>query len=249
MFENIKLSEKEIQFFEEKGYLVIENLIDKTAIDGYKEIYDDFLSGKIDVGENRRDLSGKKESGTKESITQIMVPSKHLPSLKDSVYYQKITSVARQLLGNDLEIDFDMLINKLPFSNSPTPWHQDCAYWVDMPDKRAVSAWMPLDEATLDNGCMWYVPGSHILPIRKHKSTAENGALQCEGDEREGVYAELSPGSVVLHHGATVHYSRGNTTEYQRRAMIINLRPQSMIQYERERGFDHTGENKVRNNG
>jgi hypothetical protein len=50
-----------------------------------------------------------------------------------------------------------------------------------------------------------------------------------------------------LHLGATVHYSRGNSTNKQRRAMIINLRPQKMINYERERGFDHTGENTVRN--
>ena len=140
-----------------------------------------------------------------------------------------------------------MLINKPPLSNSITPWHQDCAYWINMPDKRAVSAWMPLDKASLENGCMWYVPGSHKLPMREHQSTAKNGALVCEGNEQEAVYVELDPGSVVLHHGATVHYSRGNTSKFQRRAMIVNLRPKAMIAYEREKGFDHTGENKVRN--
>ena len=96
---------------------------------------------------------------------------------------------------------------------------------------------------------MWYVPGSHLKPIRQHSSTAKNGALVCTGNEDEGVAVPLKPGSCVLHHGATVHYSRGNTSDLQRRAMIVNARPKAMIAYERERGFDHTGENKVRNNG
>ncbi len=242
-----RLSQKDILFFQENGFLVIRDFIEEKELEKYRLIYNDFISGKIDVGANRRDLKGANGKNKKEGITQIMVPSRYLSELLESEYYRKITTVAQQLLGDDLKIDFDMLINKLPYSDSPTPWHQDCAYWVDMPDKRAVSAWMPLDEATLDNGCMWYVPKSHLQPIRKHESTAKNGALTCDGNESEGVAIELKPGSVVLHHGATLHYSRGNTTNTQRRAMIVNLRPQSMIDFERERGFDHTGENKVRN--
>jgi ectoine hydroxylase-related dioxygenase (phytanoyl-CoA dioxygenase family) len=85
--------------------------------------------------------------------------------------------------------------------------------------------------------------------MRKHSSSAKNGALICEGSENEAVSVPLKPGSCVLHHGATVHYSRGNSTGDNRRAMIVNFRPQEMIEYERERGFDHTGENKVRNKG
>ncbi len=244
---DLKITQQKIDFFEENGYLVIRNLINEETIVGYQKIYNDFISGKIDVGANRRDLKGEDKNSKSESITQIMVPSQHFPTLQDSAYYQKISQIVQTLMGDDMEIDFDMFINKLPQSNAITPWHQDCAYWIEMPDKRAVSAWMPLDEAKLDNGCMWYVPASHKLPMRKHASSAKNGALVCEGNENEAVYIELKPGSVVLHHGATAHYSRGNTTNSQRRAMIVNLRPKSMINYERERGFDHTGENKVRN--
>ncbi len=245
----IVLSKSDIEFFQENGYLAVRDLIDRETVLAYQKIYDEFVSGAIDVGSNRRDLKGKDGNSKSESITQIMVPSRHYPALQDSDYYQKIRSIARELLGEDLEIDFDMFINKAPHSDAPTPWHQDCAYWIDMPDKRAVSAWMPLDEAYLDNGCMWYVPGSHLQPMRKHASSAKNGALICEGKEEEALAVPLSPGSCVLHHGATVHYSRGNTTSDIRRAMIVNLRPQQMIDFERNQGFDHTGENKVRNQG
>jgi len=241
------LSKSDIDFFHEKGYLVIHDLIEREEIISYQKIYHEFIAGVIDVGANRRDLKGEDDRSNSESITQIMVPSKYYPTLLESEYYEKIRSIAKTLLGKDLEIDFDMFINKAPHSAAPTPWHQDCAYWIQMPDKRALSAWMPLDEAYLENGCMWYVPGSHLKPMRKHTSTAKNGALTCEGNESEAVAVPLKPGSCVLHHGATVHYSRGNTSGNNRRAMIVNLRPQQMIEYERSKGFDHTGENKVRN--
>lgn len=244
-----EFSRSDIKFFHEQGYLVVQDLIDRETIKAYQKIYDDFVSGVIDVGANRRDLKGEDGSSNSESITQIMVPSKYYPAIRDSEYYGKIRSISKILLGEDMEIDFDMFINKPPHSDAPTPWHQDCAYWLEMPDKRAVSAWMPLDEAYMENGCMWYIPGSHLLPMRKHSSTAKNGALICEGNEDEAIAVPLRPGSCVLHHGATVHYSRGNTTSNNRRAMIVNLRSQQMIEYERKRGFDHTGENKVRNEG
>ena len=245
----LTLSKADIDFFEKKGYLIIHDLIDPDTVRAYQKIYDEFLSGVIDAGSTRRDLKGEDGSAKSESITQIMVPSKHYPALLDSAYYKKIRSISRTLLGEDLDIDFDMFISKAPHSDAPTPWHQDCAYWIDMPDKRAISAWMPLDETYEDNGCMWYVPGSHLEPMRKHDSTAKNGALICEGSESEAVAVPLKPGSCVLHHGATVHYSRGNKTSNNRRAMIVNFRPKAMIEYERQRGFDHTGENKVRNKG
>jgi ectoine hydroxylase-related dioxygenase (phytanoyl-CoA dioxygenase family) len=70
----------------------------------------------------------------------------------------------------------------------------------------------------------------------------------CEASEDEGVAMEIQPGSCVFHHGATLHYSRGNSTDKRRRAFITNFRPEGMIRYEREHGFDHTGDRKVNNN-
>jgi ectoine hydroxylase-related dioxygenase (phytanoyl-CoA dioxygenase family) len=152
-----------------------------------------------------------------------------------------------------MAIDFDMLIDKAPMTNTPTPWHQDAAYWIDMPDRRAVSAWVALDEATVDNGCMWFVPGSHLNPLRPHRQAGKGGgALECEATEAEGVPAPLQPGSATFHHGGTLHYSRGNSTESRRRAYIVNFRPEAMVRYEREQGYDHgrsgnVTDRKVRN--
>ncbi len=238
------LNEQQIQFFRTNGYLAVEQLLTPAEVEQFRQVYDDFLTEKISTGDHRSDLSGLGKG--KELITQIMRPSVLLPELASSTLHQKATALARQLLGEDMDVDFDMLIDKAPNTNAPTPWHQDEAYWIDMPDKRAVSCWIALDIAKRENGCMWFVPGSNHKPLRSHVQTGKGGALQCEATEEEAVAVELQPGGCTFHHGRTIHYSRGNATDGHRRAFIVNFRPKAMIAYERERGFDHLGKREVR---
>jgi phytanoyl-CoA hydroxylase len=235
------LTKEQIDSFNKNGYLVVNDIISKEEVETYKSIYDDFLSGKINVGASRSDLGdGLGSTGAKENITQIMWPSQFLPELTDMPYHQKALAISKELMGEDAEMDFDMLINKAPLTNTPTPWHQDEAYWLDVPDKRSASCWLALDSSTIDNGCMWFVPGSNHEPVRQHRFAGkQGGALMCDASESEGLAIELKPGSCTFHHGRTLHYSRGNATEDQRRAFIVNYRPAAMIAYEREKGFDH----------
>jgi len=235
------ITPEQVDLFNKNGFLIIENILDGPEVEIYREIYNSFLDGTIDTGKNRSDLgAGLGDNANKENITQIMWPCDFKPELLNMPYHNRTLSIARQLMGDDMEMDFDMLISKAPNSNTATPWHQDAAYWINMPDKRAVSCWLAIDEAIKDNGCMWYGPGSHLQQLRAHRFAGKaGGALQCEATEDEGVFIELKPGSCVLHHGGTLHYSRGNSTDMDRRAIIVNYRPLAMIALERASGFDH----------
>ena len=241
---SFELSTAQKDFFIEEGYLVISNLLNVKEVDYYNEVYRGFLDNSINASKYRSDLSGSGDA-TAERISQIMVPSKVLPELLEQPLHKKTLSIAKGLLGEDMALDFDMLINKAPHMNTITPWHQDAAYWIEMPDKRAVSCWVAIDKAFKENGCMWYVPKSHRKPLLAHTQTGNKGALKCEGSETEAVCVELEPGSCVLHQGGTLHYSRGNTTQYHRKALITNYRPIEMIALERSKGVDHTGERKI----
>ncbi|MHB0958309.1 MAG: phytanoyl-CoA dioxygenase family protein [Pirellulaceae bacterium] len=231
------------------GYIAVEHLLDHAEVAWYLHCYDRILSGEIDAGPWRTDLDAgqpRKREGI-ENITQIMWPSELIPGLCASPAYERALRMARRLQGEDMAFDFDMLIDKAPSTNTPTPFHQDMAYWVDLPDRRALSCWIALDEATVDNGCMWFAPGSHRFPLRKHRWCGQpGGALQCDGTEAECVSVPLAPGSCTFHGGGVVHYSRGNSTAGHRRALIINFRPEAMIRMERERGFDHGKTRNVR---
>lgn len=96
---------------------------------------------------------------------------------------------------------------------------------------------------------MWFVPGSQNGPLRPHRPAGKGGgALQCDGSEDEAVCVPLQPGGCTFHGGSTLHYSRGNATAGHRRALIINFRPQAMIDLERAKGFDHGRSANVRVN-
>ncbi len=239
------ISPNQLNFFEQEGYLALEDILSVQDMTFYVQTYDAFINNEFDTSNLRSDLSGKQDND-KEYITQIMLPSRIYPDLLQLSMHQKGLAIARQLLGEDMILDFDMLINKAPHTNQPTPWHQDAAYWIDMPDKRALSIWFAIDEATLDNGCMWYTPKSHKLPLREHHQPLGKGALQCIGSEGESMAVPLKPGSCAIHHGHTLHYSRGNSTSGHRRAFILNFRPKKMVELEREQGMDHSGNRQVR---
>lgn len=236
--------------FNKNGYIKIASLLSLSEVEDLRIIYDGLLQDKINTAHLRSDLAGAdvKADQKVERITQIMRPSSVNPDLLKNKAYEIALQWAKDLLGDDMELDFDMMINKAPYTDTPTPWHQDAAYWIDMPDKRSASCWIALDKVFEENGCMWFIPKSesevgYILP---HKNLPNGGALYCETGTEHAECIPLSPGGCTFHDGYTLHFSKGNTTETQRRALILNFRPKKMIEYEREQGVDHTGERKIK---
>lgn len=232
-------------FWEKNGYLPVKQILDAQTLQNYRKIYDELLDDQKIVNGHRFDLSG--ESIGKEKIVQIMCPSILRPDLEFGKLHIICAKIARSLLGEDVAFDFDMLIDKPSFNSAKTPWHQDRAYWIDMPDTRALSCWVALDDTSVDNGCMWYVPGSHLKQLRRHAQLGHNGPLECKATESEAIPVPLKAGDMVIHEGGTIHYSRANNTAGRRRAVILNYRPIAMIKFERERGFDHLGVKTIRN--
>lgn len=232
-----------------KGFAYLERLIDQDEVERLQDIYDALLNDTQRTGHLRSDLAGgtPKDTDAVERITQIMRPSLVSPELGEQPVYALATTYAQELLGDDMELDFDMLINKAPNTDMETPWHQDAAYWIQLPDKRSVSIWIALDEVYAENGCMWFIPRTEALRLEPHQALPHGGALYCEvTDLRQAECIPLRPGGCTFHDGFTLHFSQGNRTESQRRALILNFRPKAMIAMEREQGVDHTGERKVR---
>jgi len=228
------------------GFLVLENALTKEELRPYARLYDDILDGQINTAKHRHDLGSHAplREGQKENICQVMWPSKYLESgVNRSVLHQKTISLAQAILGEDMVFDFDMLISKEAGSTVETPWHQDESYWLDMPDKRALSFWYPMEDATKENGCMWFVKGSHVHEkgLREHRPAVPGKHVKMtdDCDPEEGAPYPVGAGGCTAHTGRTLHYTGGNYTKQARRAYIINCRPQAMVQFERDNNYDH----------
>ena len=237
--------------FERDGFLVIEDFVDDAHVAEVADLLEPLISATIDCGDQRMDLGDFREDESEATGTlMIMQPQDFAPVLLDTLYLRSALSAAQALLGEDMALDMSMVMEKPPGSASETPWHQDEAYWLpDIPDRRSLSVWLAIDDATIDNGCMWFVPGSHAEPTRKHQWAGTVGqALRAEVSPHETVSVPLRSGSCTLHHGNMLHHARGNLAAKRRRAYITNFRPAAMIAWERERGYDHRSEN-ARNQG
>lgn len=235
------------QHFLKNGFAKIDQLISMDEVAKLQILYDELLNDKKRTVGLRSDLAGGEADEAIEKITQIMRPSLVEPQLLESVVYEAALANAKTLLGDDMALDFDMLINKAPMTNTETPWHQDAAYWIKMPDKRAVSCWVALDDVRAETGCMWFIPKNNNDDILEHFSLPNKGALYCKTNTENAQCIPLNAGGCTFHDGFTLHFSKGNTTNNQRRALILNFRPQAMIDLERQQGIDHTGDRKIRN--
>lgn len=144
-----------------------------------------------------------------------------IPELYDFVTHPRIVGAMQDLLGGDLVCHTSAYINKPPGQARKVPWHQDCTY--NPMDSRCVVAWIAIDDADIDNGCMWCIPGGHLHGQLEFDQTPYTdtsfGALETRDAESLGkaVPAPLKSGEVLFFSDLVPHQSLGNTTRDRHR--------------------------------
>lgn len=139
-----------------------------------------------------------------------------------------------QLCDTDtVRIWHDQVQYKPPVSGGPTGWHQDHPLWPIIQPADLVSAWVALDDAVIENGCMWMVPGSHkwgnhqqyLASTSDFKPYHKQPELLPEGAIVEAVPFEIKKGQVGYHHCLTWHGSPHNRSQLKRRAIAVHYMP------------------------
>ncbi len=195
-------------------------------------------------GKRYQDLLGslvKWEWQEERADVRSMEPFLHLdPELEAIVDDPRLWRPATALCGADeLALFTDKLNFKRP-GGAVFPWHQDSPYFVfDCPHvDRLVSLQVYLDDATVENGCLWMIPGSHAhgrLPCFEDQGTL--GRLYTDVDRAlpgaEFVPIEAPAGSVIFFNGDVVHGSRRNRTQASRRAFVLTYQPAGFAQFRR----------------
>ena len=221
------VTEDEIEFFRDNGFLSIERITTDEEIVWLKEIYDQLFRER--AGEEKGlfyDLAAPRSHKGRDVLPQVLGPDFTFPELLESQYYQNAVRLGTKLLGVDEEISAGgHMIFKPARYGAETPWHQDEAYWNPDVHLNSLSVWMPLDSATLASGCMQFIPGSHKEEIRWHRHIDDNplihGLVTDDVDATKAVACPLSPGGATFHHSRTLHYTAPNSTGNPRRAYIL----------------------------
>lgn len=221
----ITLTDDQIEFFHREGYLALDAITTLEEVERMRVIYDRLFAARTGREEgNQFDLASPDEDGKEATLPQILGPSKYEPELKESLYFANALAVTKQLLGEDAVFMGDHAILKPPGIGAPTPWHQDEAYWDPSMSYNSLSVWMPLQEANLENGCMQFIPGSHLWEVKPHHSINHDprihGLEVDEIDDSNAVACPLPPGGATFHLSRTFHYTSPNRSQQPRRAYI-----------------------------
>ncbi len=227
MAADFEVREDQVAFFRENGFLALEQLMPPEEVARAREAYDRIFDQRAgrEVGD-QFDLAGTDEEGKEARLPQILNPSKYAPELAAGVFRERALELCRRLLGPEAAIGGDHAILKPARIGSETPWHQDEAYWDEATLHEAVSIWIPLQEATRENGCMAFLPGTHRLDVQPHRSIGGDPRIHAlettiDLDEKAAVFCPLPAGGCTVHHCRTFHYTGPNRSDAPRRALIL----------------------------
>lgn len=118
--------------------------------------------------------------------------------------------------------------NKPARIGSGVPYHQDNAYFCQSPPDM-LTVWVAMDAATLDNGPVYYIKGSHtdgVLPTRKSGVVGNSMGMATEPNVplAEQFCGTLEPGDALIHHCQTIHHSAPNKSEHSRLGLLLVFR-------------------------
>lgn len=245
---------EEVERFRREGYVHLRGVLSEDEVRELEEIYERFLAREIHVpGRDFCDMSGDYERPPEDfAVVNVMLPRRYHPPLRGNPYEVRAASIAEQLRGPDMVIDYDQLLAKRPHREDAVfAWHQDLAYWPHTPDPRTASFWLAIDDSTVENGCLHFVPGSHLEPtLRRH------GPLHGDRGKSHTLVADVDPardelrpvpisrGDVTVHHERVIHGSPGNRSAGWRRAYVVAFRARETVAAERRMGFTHSHEDE-----
>jgi hypothetical protein len=227
-WDRYRLSMDQLEFYRENGYLAgVPMLTDEQV-----ELLRTELAELVNPDHPGRQLFYEYNSNESTDPSKVLFHAlgawRVVPGFHDLLWNPPFVMPASQLLGGAVRFWHDQIFYKPAHHGGVVAWHQDYSYWTRTQPLAHLSCWIGLDDATVDNGCVHYVPRSHrwnLLPITGLANNMD--AIQSVLNEEQKkqfkpVAIELRKGEASFHHPLMVHGSFENRTGSARRAAVIN---------------------------
>ena len=228
--EQWKLSEEQIAFFHEHGYVIGPKVLTDRQIDQLRRESETLTVPGHPGSEFWYEYNSNESPDPARVLFHALGAWRVAPTFHDVLWNAAFTTPASQLLGGAVRFWHDQLFCKPAMHGGVVAWHQDYSYWTRTKPMAHLTCWIGLDDSTVDNGCVHYVPGSHrwnLLPVTglAGDMNAIKDVLNAEQWQQfnRHVPVELKAGECVFHHPLTIHGSFENRTPNPRRAVVINV--------------------------
>jgi len=160
-------------------------------------------------------------------IQRVNLWQRH-PAVRDFVLSRRFGNLAARLMGTAARLWHDQALFKEPLQGRPTPWHQDTHYWPHREKRLQTSIWIALCDATIENGCMSFLPGTQTLDTIEAVRLGDPQELSTIAPQLRHagpVSVELRAGSCTFHNGFTFHHAGPNRSRTMREAFAIIYMP------------------------
>lgn len=215
----------QIAEFRERGFIAIERITSDDEIAWLGDLYDLLFAERMEaVPGGYFDLVRPYDSPGEDLQPQIIAPEMRCKELRRTAFWRNGRLLAATLLGVEAAAlrGWGHMIRKPAHIGGSLPWHQDEAYWDPDFDYVALGCWMPLDPATVESGCMSFIPGAHRGEVRTHRHVGDDPTVHAliidAVDASKAVPAPVDAGDAVFHHCRMVHSSGPNRSARVRRA-------------------------------
>jgi len=227
------LSSDQVQGFLRDGFLVMPGLVTAAEVEEMRRDAVTLARGVYPCEQLKAMPESMTDTEVLQNILCIHQPHFISPVILKYVKHARVCGVLSQITGAHLP-GWDgsvKCMQSMYFVKPPgfqgQAWHQDEIY-IPTRDRSLIGAWIALDDATIENGCLWVIPGSHrdgyLYPQRQHENADEfDFSPESHGfDERAEVPVEVKAGTLVFFNGYLLHRSRKNRSAGTYRRVLVN---------------------------
>ncbi|HKH63362.1 MAG TPA: phytanoyl-CoA dioxygenase family protein [Flavitalea sp.] len=230
-----QLNNDQIQSYRNNGFVVVEDFLTPDELEHWRDAVTTAVRERGGIKIPGKEIKVGEADGINEDadyyakvFDQLLNLWQTSEQVKELMLDQRIGKMAAQLAGVDgIRIWHDQALIKRPWGN-PTAWHLDTPFW-SFSDRNAISIWVALDNATLENGCLFFIPESHKQTGFNKITIGRNmdGIFDVypELKTAKTVAAPMKAGSCSFHNGLTIHGANANMTSGFRRAMTCAYMP------------------------
>ena len=209
------LTPEQIAVFNRDGYLAGIRIFSEDEIANIRAYFDELLARTLAAG------------GDSYSISTAHL---RYGRVYDILTHPGIVARIKDLLGEDVIAWGSHFFCKMPGDGKRVSWHQDSSYWPLTPSM-AVTAWLAIDDATVENACMRYIPGTHHLGhltytlSENDEANVLNQTVPEAENLGEPVNVELKAGEISIHSDLLLHGSEANLSNKRRCGLTLRYCP------------------------
>lgn len=228
-WDRLRLSPEQLKFFQHNGYLSGVRILDDGQIDALRAALERLTEPNHPGRELFYEFHSNESTNPSDTLFHALGAWRIEEAFHDILWSPAFVMAATQLLGGDIRFWHDQLFCKPAHHGGVVAWHQDYSYWTRTEPMAHLTCWIGLDDSTVDNGCLHYVPGSHrwrLLPVTGLTGNMDEIMTVLSDAEKaafEPVAIKLKRGECSFHHPLMVHGSYANRSASPRRATVINV--------------------------